>query len=309
MQRLLATGGDLALLGLALAALATVAGRSFWMLDLASHFQHYYAWAAGLLLILNLVLRRRRAALVSVALLGLAAFHLLPYYLPRSEVAGAGVPYKAMLLNLNLHNQKTAAVRAEIAANDPDILVLQEVTPRWRDELKALPAGFKHSLDLPERGAFGMWILSKFELEDQDVQRRDGVAFLLLKYQVEGRTLAVVALHPLPPVGAAASRTRNAILADAAVNAAGEGGRIAIGDFNCSPWSPYFRHFLKVSGLRDSALGRGVHGTWMGGLLPGIPIDHVLVSPDIEVLDREVGNDVGSDHRAVVVKFQFSKQP
>ncbi len=289
--------------------MATFAAKHFWILDLASHFQAYYFCAALALLAWNLLLRRRRAAIVATVLLCMSGYHLLPYYLPRDKVSARGTSYKVMLLNLNLDNQKTAAVKAEILATDPDILILQEVTPRWREELKSLPAAFNHSFDLPEDGAFGIWVMSKFKLDDLDVQRRGFIAFLHIRYKVGARPLEVVALHPYPPVGGRASHTRNTILADASVYAAGEGSRIAVGDLNCSPWSPHFRSFLKVSGLRDSARGRGVQGTWLRELLLGIPIDHILVSPDIEVIDRVVGRHVGSDHRPVVVTFQFDSDP
>ena len=141
---------------------------------------------------------------------------------------------------------------------------------------------------------------------DIDIQRRSDVAFLHVKYKVGGKVLEIVALHPYPPVGGRGSKERNTILKDAAVYAAGEGSRIAIGDFNCSAWSPYFKSFVKESGLRDSARGRGINSTWFPFPLPlGIPIDQVLVSPDITVLEREIGEDVGSDHRAVEVTFRI----
>jgi endonuclease/exonuclease/phosphatase (EEP) superfamily protein YafD len=306
----LARTSDLVLGVLCLAAIATFAGELFWLLDLASHFQVYYLAVALALLLGNVIFKRQRSALVSLVLVGIGAFHLYPYFLPVGEPETEGKSYKVMLLNLHLHNEKTAAVKEAIAAADPDILVLQEVTPRWRQELNSLPANFRHSFDLPEKGAFGIWVLSKFKSTDLDVQRREGVAFLHLKYQVGKRELEVVALHPVPPIGGAASRVRNTILADAAVYAAGEGSRIAIGDFNCSPWSTHFKRFLKQSGLRDSARGRGrgVKGTWHPQRLLGIPIDHVLVSPDIAVVDRTVGDDVGSDHRPVTVTFQFTSK-
>lgn len=299
--------GDLALAGLCLAALATFAGKVHWLLDLASHFQVYYFLLAAVVLVGNLILRRRYPIMVSLALVGVGIVHLYPYYLPQPAISAEAKTYKVMLLNLNLRNEKTAAVKQAIAEAKPDILLLQEVTPRWRKELASLPGGFKHSFDLPEDGPFGIWVLSKFELVDLDVQRRNEIAFLHLKYKVAGEALEVVALHPMPPIGGAAWQTRNTILESAAVYAAGEGNRIALGDFNCSPWSPHFRSFLNESGLRDSALGRGVKGTWHPRLLFGIPIDHVLVSPEIEVVDREVGDDVGSDHRPVVVTLRMGK--
>ena len=300
--------GDAVLGMLCLAAVATFAGKLFWVLDLATHFQVYYFWAAAVLLVANLVMRRKIPILISLGLVAVGVFHLVPYYLPaKTSDAEGGKVYTAMLININYANQKTAAVKQAIDAADPDLLVLQEVTPRWRRELDGLTRVYKSSHDFPEEAAFGIWALSKFEFADLDVQRRKGTTFLHLRYKAGGKPIEVVALHPIPPVGGRASKDRNALLADATVYASGEGTRLAIGDFNCSPWSPYFKSFVRKTGLRDSALGRGVNGTWFPLGPFGIPIDHILVSPDIEVVDRTVGGDLGSDHRPVVLKFRIGE--
>ena len=298
--------GDLGLGLLVCAALATFAGKLFWMFDLVSHFQVYYFLAAALLLIVNALMRRKWPALIALALVAVTTFHLLPYYLPSEQPVGEGEVYTVMLINMNHANQKTAAVQKAIAEADPDLLVLQEVSPRWRYELRDLPSQFSNSHDFPKEGAFGIWVLSKFEGGTFDRQTIGIIDFLQLRYEVAGEPLKVVALHPYPPVGASAWKARNELLSAAVGFASGEGNRLAVGDLNCSPWSPYFRDFIKETNLRDSSLGRGVTNTWFPMPIGiGLPIDHVLVSPEIEVVDRVVGDDLGSDHRAVVVEFRL----
>jgi endonuclease/exonuclease/phosphatase (EEP) superfamily protein YafD len=78
-----------------------------------------------------------------------------------------------------------------------------------------------------------------------------------------------------------------------------------VGDLNVTPWSPTFRDLLQAPGLVDTARGRGLRGTWPV-CLPGmrIPIDHCLVSGDLQVLDRQVGPGVGSDHFPVMADLQ-----
>jgi endonuclease/exonuclease/phosphatase (EEP) superfamily protein YafD len=77
-------------------------------------------------------------------------------------------------------------------------------------------------------------------------------------------------------------------------------------DFNITPWSPVFADILEGSGLRDSSLGFGVAPTWLSRpLFFGLPIDHILVSPDIKVKNRHVGPDVGSDHFPVIADLAF----
>ena len=117
----------------------------------------------------------------------------------------------------------------------------------------------------------------------------------------------LVATHPVPPKTAALARSRDRQLrAIAEFVAAAPLPCIVAGDLNTTPWSAAFRDLLARGGLRDTALGRGVQGTWHARLpLPRIPIDHVLAPPGTEVLRRAVGPDVGSDHFPVEAELRL----
>jgi endonuclease/exonuclease/phosphatase (EEP) superfamily protein YafD len=80
---------------------------------------------------------------------------------------------------------------------------------------------------------------------------------------------------------------------------------IVAGDLNSTPWSVAFRDVVSRSGLRDSALGLGVHGTWNAHTWIRIPIDHALIPPKAVVVRRAVGPDVGSDHFPLEITIAF----
>ena len=64
------------------------------------------------------------------------------------------------------------------------------------------------------------------------------------------------------------------------------------------------RKLAGTTGLCDTrASYQGSYPT--SSALVRIPIDHVLVSCDVGVHDREIGPDVGSDHLPVVVDLVF----
>src|SRR5689334_13568063 len=73
----LATLGTMAV---ALAAAASVAGRNWWLFDLASHFQVHYCCAFAVFVVLLLVARRWSMALAACALLGAELCLLQPFY-------------------------------------------------------------------------------------------------------------------------------------------------------------------------------------------------------------------------------------
>jgi endonuclease/exonuclease/phosphatase (EEP) superfamily protein YafD len=81
---------------------------------------------------------------------------------------------------------------------------------------------------------------------------------------------------------------------------------VLAGDLNSTGWSPRFTDLLADARLRDSRQGFGVQASWPTQfMLLGIPIDHCLVSPEIQVLDRRVGGPVGSDHLPIVIDVRL----
>ena len=66
---------------------------------------------------------------------------------------------------------------------------------------------------------------------------------------------------------------------------------------------------LRLADVREATVdGFGLQPTWPAAApWLGVPIDHVLASPSIGIRRREVGPDVGSDHRGVMVEFAMPR--
>ena len=81
---------------------------------------------------------------------------------------------------------------------------------------------------------------------------------------------------------------------------------VLLGDLNITPWSPYFKDFIQVTGLQESRKGLGLYPTWPTWLPPlRIPIDHSLISIGITVQAFSLGHDIGSDHFPVILDFSI----
>jgi endonuclease/exonuclease/phosphatase (EEP) superfamily protein YafD len=81
---------------------------------------------------------------------------------------------------------------------------------------------------------------------------------------------------------------------------------ILMGDLNMTEFSAHFKDFLQKTQLKDSRQGFGSQTTWKkSGSWLGLAIDHCLVSPNFQVLQRKVGKDVGSDHLPIYVELSL----
>jgi endonuclease/exonuclease/phosphatase (EEP) superfamily protein YafD len=87
---------------------------------------------------------------------------------------------------------------------------------------------------------------------------------------------------------------------------------ICMGDFNTPVWSPFFKRFVAETGLVDAS---GTHWPATTRFFReldaptffGAPVDHILVSPSIEVKRFEVGPDIGSDHLPLIANLRLPK--
>ena len=290
-------------------------GAFAWWLDLFAHFRVQYAGA--LLLALLLAGLRRRGSLAAVAgLLLIAALALLAPYAVPEDRSSVGPPLRLAHLNLLTSNRQHDAVLAWIAGSGAELVLLQEVDPRWAAVLATAP-GYRLIASVPRNDNFGLAALLR-EGAAPELLASERLIFadlpaLALRLRHDGRELALLSMHTLPPVSRAYAETRDAQLVGAARWAAAEleAGRapVLLGDLNATPFSAGVAP-LRSAGLRDSLLAGGLlsAGSWPD--LPGplrIAIDHCWHDPRLVTVVRRVGPALGSDHRPLEVSLAWSK--
>jgi endonuclease/exonuclease/phosphatase (EEP) superfamily protein YafD len=301
-------GGLLDAAGAVMAA-ATAAGflaQTWWLFELTVHFRVQLAAGLALLAMLAGIRRRWRVAAIFSGFLLANLMVVLPGLVPEREPDPSGSQrLRAVLLNVHARNEQYAAVRDFLQAANPDLLLLEEVTPVWTNELRAVLDRYPHSVVVPRDDNFGVALFSRHPLTNVAIRAFGGAAIpsLLATASINGIATRLAGLHPLPPGTAENARLRNAHLAAAAQEiGSGTGPVIVLGDLNTSPWSPWFKRFLREARLKNSSQGRGLFASWPVQFWPlRIPLDHCLVSPPIGVAAKTLGPDVGSDHLPIVV--------
>ncbi len=303
-----------ALLAADAAALLALLADRWWAFDVVANFavQLCLALLAGILFCLWQ--RRWLPALVSLPVLLVTLWPIAGYYLPVQPAQAATGPATLRVMTLNLwgRNDRIDLVEALVKAEQPDVIALSEVTPAWRTRLAALQADYPFQHQAAPWTGSDLLLLSRLPLTDLAVARlgvgkRSTLLATVCPPAAGGRCLDIVTVHLERPEGRVLARVRDTHLHEMArIVRASADRTVVLGDFNMTPWSPYFRQFLSDAGLADSARGRGVAPTWFSRWLPfGLPIDQVLVGPAIAVAERHVGADVGSDHLPVIADLNF----
>jgi endonuclease/exonuclease/phosphatase (EEP) superfamily protein YafD len=279
-------------------------GRWLWWCELASHFRVQFAVAATLVTTLALMLRLWRTVLTAAAVLTLQLAFIIPLYLGGPGGAPPAEFVRVVSLNLFSGNRDIAAVRQFLEECHPDVVVLEEFTPRWAAELGVLLEDYPHRILEARQGNFGIALLSRYPIVSQrpEWSLRE-IPTVVARLALPGGEATVVGVHTFPPIGPSGSQRRNLLLGElGALTAATEGPVLLLGDLNCTSWSPHFQTLLREGRLSDSRRGFGVQPTWPAQRWwLRIPIDHCLVSRECSVYRHRVGPDLGSDHLPIVV--------
>lgn len=287
-------------------------GRLSWFLDLFSHFRVQYLIGLAALGILLLVGRRRRIAVTFLVFAFINLLLVAPLYFGSKGTTLEGAPaLRAMLLNVNTRLGDAERVRSVIVSVDPDILVLEEINSRWMADLAWLTNSHPYYLAQPREDNFGIGLFSKLPLAESKVTYIGDaeVPSILATVSAGPTNLSIVATHPLPPGGRNYSRWRNEQLDLLPDYIQSSSPVLLLGDLNVTPWNHHFRRLLKRTGLKDSSQGFGIQPTWPNySPLLRIPIDHCLHSSSISIVDRQIGEDVSSDHYPLIVDFVIEQK-
>jgi len=289
----------------ALPTYLALGARLWWVFDLATHFCVFYVVALLPTAIALLVFKRwRLLALVTVAL-AINISLLAPLYFRDSFPTG-NPSLRVVSLNVLFENSHHDRVLDFIRQESPDLVLLLEVDSSWQPALETLESQFSHSLFETSKGSFGIALFSQLPLEN--LQRIEigstGIPSITATVRLAGTPVQIVGTHFMSPMSNRRSRLRNEQL----ISTAHEMAQISrpsllLGDLNITPWSPFFRDLLKLGKLHNSQTGFGIQPSWMASL----PIDHLLHSDEIVILDRRIGPYVGSDHRPLIVEFAVKK--
>jgi endonuclease/exonuclease/phosphatase (EEP) superfamily protein YafD len=288
------------------ATLGGFCGDRHWVLDLMSHFRWYYLLAAAGGLAVAVMRGAGIATRTALAAaLALNAWTMLPYWLPAAQPAApaadvAPEPVSLVSLNVLRFNEDTSPAIDYLRRRAADVVAVLEVSPEWGQALDTLADIYPHRRIEPRLDNFGIALLSRWPLIEPQVTDFGDTGYPSIVADIDrpaGR-FRCIATHPYPPYSRSSSQMLvRSLHATAAAAARAPVPCIVVGDFNATPWSAGFRAFAAGSGLRDTALGRGVQPTWNArSLFMRIPIDHIFAPPDALVVRRAIGPDVGSDH-------------
>lgn len=297
-----------------ISAILTVASffsKFGWWFDLASHF-HLQYFVIQLTCIIFCIFQKRWRILSLAVISALVNFSfIVPLYLPSENKISKSIghPHKLsiLLINLNSSNKKYEVTLNYIKDKNPDVLALEEINEKWLSELSEILRSYPYKKFIPRRDNFGIGLFSKIPPDNMGIKYYGSVEVpsILANYTFNKKPMTLLFTHPVPPASLNYFNWRNEQLENIISNRQLFKDRmILIGDLNTTSWSYYFKNFIKAMHLVDSRKGFGLQTTWPS-ILPimAITIDHILISPDIKVLNHKIGPHIGSDHYPVFVEL------
>jgi endonuclease/exonuclease/phosphatase (EEP) superfamily protein YafD len=296
--------------------LPTIAGfvaSWWWAFDLSCHFRVQYAVVCACIVVATLILHRGKLAAAAGMLLIINLYLIVPFYFPSPPNDSGANQLRIMMLNVNSSNREFARVRNLIEQESPDVVVIVELNKEWQRELEKIGTEYAFSECHPRTDNFGIALYSRRRVSKVALLEigRQQLPAIRASLAVDDHEIVLYGVHVLPPVSQKAAAARNQQLREIGDLIRQEPGHVVMaGDLNCTSWSPHFGQLVDSTGLRDSRLGRGIQATWptfMPWML--IPIDHCLVSHDVQVVDRHVTEPFGSDHLGIVVDVCLPNLP
>ncbi|WP_319423173.1 endonuclease/exonuclease/phosphatase family protein [Pleurocapsa sp. FMAR1] len=255
------------------------------------------------------------AASLFCVLLNLA--EILPWYFNQPKITNPE-QYQALKVfsyNVLWSNKNYDKAIALVNQEQPDIAVFLEAIPHWHPHLAALSSSYPYHVRSEK---MEMEVYSKLPLANPQLKLYGTYRGLIIAdIKVGDRLVRFVATHAYPQLyyGRPGWEIRNQHLEIGI----GEYVKtltqpvIVIGDLNVSMWSPFYYSMIKLSGLHNARQGFGILPTH-SIVAPQVaalsaPIDHCLVSADIQVKNFKLGRAIGSDHLPIIAELLIPQLP
>jgi len=256
--------------------------------------------AAGAVLFLVAVLRRRPRILLIAVSVGLAtSAAVIGPRIGRPATDPVG-PIRIAFGNVYDDNEDPRGAAEDLLDRGADLVVAVEARAPIRDAIEAADTEHPDAVDQGQLLVRSRWPI---ELLDAPPELPEGRAILALVHAPGGPPLQVLVLHLPNPSSDTTFSAQAAELEEVAVIArrlAAQGPLIVVGDLNLSDRTSGYR---LLDGEMTDAMRAGsfAHNTYAGGIwrFALLRIDHLFVGPGWCARDPGVFAIEGSDHRGI----------
>ena len=284
-------------------------GRLWWILDTMSHFRLQYCIILATFTILFVIWEKYRQAVLAGVFACFNFFLIVPFILATQITQATSPTIKILNINLYVANTDYQKAFSLIDESDADLIVLEEFDKTWRRELKDISKKYPFSIVSSWKNGWGIGVFSRtpFIKTETGPIGSSPIPYVLGKINLVNQQFTLIGTHLQDPMTDVRTDVRNRQLTSLSkLVQKTEGPVIVLADLNITPWSPYFKDFLKQAGLKNSRHGLGIKPTWPTHFFPLlIPIDHCLASQEINVQSLRTGPNIGSDHYPVIVEFSI----
>jgi len=292
-----------------LGTLATILGffgSTSWFFDVLANFRFQLAIGLILIGIAYLLGFGRASAFVFIVMGVINAGLVAPLYLDKPVEAANGASLRIVSYNVQSGRSDPAAVIEWVNESGADLVFLLESSEEWAGRVRTQSSAYSINNEIPEDRYYGITVLGKSPNTIE--QLRLGPArepVVRVEASLSGEPVAIYAIQPRPPRSGATADARVELFNELAALVSAESiPVVVIGDFNATPWSYVFREFTSATGLINSQNGFGLSATWPASLpVSLVPLDHMLHSDSLTTVARDVGPDLGSDHRPLTVEL------
>lgn len=291
-------------------------------MELASDFKVQYLVITIFLFILLSATRQSFFVLIALFCIVINSSEIIHWYIYQPiAIQQSASKLRVLLVNINNQNKNYNQVISLVKKEQPDIAVFLELDEFWANQLQSINDILPYAVGRANPDNMGIAVYSKRPLEKPDIKflGTSNNASVVGDFLINKQVISLVATHSQPPLKPELLfSTKQQLDAISSYVKPLKQPILIIGDLNTTMWSPYYKNFIKKSGLRNARQGFGILPTWpteakfspikppLSWLLL-IPIDHFLISPEIKVLNIRTGANVGSNHLPLIADLLLDK--
>lgn len=294
---------------LALCSLAAITDNTdYWIVDMLSHFPAQYALASLFMMVVFIWNKHVPFAAAAGFLLLINAGTVIDLDESINAAGHGSTTFKIYSANIHKDNRELSELNREIEKIDPDIILLLEVTPEHIEQLRPIVLTYPYRIENIFEGVLGFAFFSKFPVNDHRITKlsKYGNSLLEAMLEINQKPVMFYGLHAQRPDRGSFNKRKRQFFEPARRIREQLLPAIVAGDFNATPYSPVFKKFISIAGLKDSREEFGWQPSWPTFFPPlWLPIDHILVSRDFQVLQRTTGSYIESDHYPVIAELSM----